>query len=156
MDQLPILIPVPLLLFSLIVLLLGIWRQKLAYPAALAGVVISLATASTGLARVLQKGTQHYYLGGWPPPLGIECVLDHLSALMAVLITFIGLLSVVYSRRSILQEVPQRVVPIYSLMLLLMAGLSGISITGDLFNLYVFLEIASLSAYALMGRHSSR
>ncbi len=156
MNQLPILIPVPLLLFSFIVLLLGTWRRNLAYPAALLGVVISLAAASAGLIRVLREGAQHYYLGGWPPPLGIEYVLDHLSAFMAVLIIFIGLLGVVYSRQSVLQEVPEKVVPLYALMLLLLAGLAGIVVTGDLFNLYVFLEIASLSAYALMAIGNER
>ena len=156
MNQLPILIPVPLLLFSFIVLLLGTWRRNLAYPAALLGVGISLAAATAGLIRVLREGAQHYYLGGWPPPLGIEYVLDHLSALMAVLIIFIGLLGVVYSRQSVLQEVPEKVVPLYALMLLLLAGLAGIIVTGDLFNLFVFLEIASLSAYALMAIGNER
>jgi len=104
----------------------------------------------------LQEGTQHYYLGGWPPPQGIEYVLDHLSAFMTVLITFIGLLSVVFSRRSVLQEVPEKVVPLYALMLLLLAGLVGIVVTGDLFNLYVFLEISALSAYALMAIGTKR
>ena len=151
MNHLPILIPLPLLLFSFIALLVGMWRRNLAYPVALIGVLVSLIFASIGLVQVLQNGTMHYYLGGWAPPIGIEYVLDHLSAMMAVLITFIGFLGIIYSRRSILNEVPGKVVPIYTLILLLLAGLTGIVITGDLFNLYVFLEIASLSAYALMA-----
>lgn len=151
MSQLPVLIPVSLLLFSFITVLLGLWRRSLAYPAALSGVAVSLATASAGLGKVLREGEQRYYLGGWPPPLGIEYVLDHLSAFMAVLVTFIGLLSVVYSRPSVLQEAPGKVVPLYTLVLLLLAGLTGIVVTGDLFNLYVFLEVASLAAYALVA-----
>ncbi len=151
MDQLPILIPVSLLFSSFVVLLLGMWRRSLAYPVALLGAAASLAAASAGLTHVLRDGAQHYYLGGWPPPLGIEYVLDHLSGFMAVLITFIGLLGVVYSRRSVLQELPEKAVPVYALTMLMLAGLAGIVLTGDLFNLYVFLEIASLSAYALMA-----
>jgi multicomponent Na+:H+ antiporter subunit D len=151
LEQLPILIPVPLLLFAFIVLLAGIWRKNLVYPLSLIGLAISLITACIGLARVLQFGEMHYYLGGWPPPVGIEYVLDHFSAMMAVLITLFGFIGGIYSRRSILQEVPDKVIPLYPLMLLLLAGLSGIVLTGDLFNLYVFLEIASLSAYALMA-----
>jgi len=112
---------------------------------------VALIIACIGLVRVLQFGDIHYYLGGWPPPFGIEYVLDHFSAMMVVLVTLFGFISGIYSRRSILQEVPDKVVPLYPLILLLLAGLSGIVITGDLFNLYVFIEIASLSAYALMA-----
>lgn len=151
MGQLPILIPVPLLLFAFIVLLIGIWRKSLVYPLSVIGMAVALIIACIGLVRVLQFGDIHYYLGGWPPPFGIEYVLDHFSAMMVVLVTLFGFISGIYSRRSILQEVPDKVVPLYPLILLLLAGLSGIVITGDLFNLYVFIEIASLSAYALMA-----
>jgi len=151
LENLPVLIPVPLLISSFITLLLGLWRRNLAYVSAVGGVIVSLAAASAGLARVLQNGALHYYLGGWPPPLGIEYVLDNLSAFMALLICLIGLMAVVYSRRPALQEVPDKIVTLYPLMLLLLAGMVGIVVTGDMFNLYVFLEIASLSAYALMA-----
>lgn len=151
MNQLPVIIPMSLLLFAFVTFLLGTMRRNLAYPLTLVGVAISLTASCLGLMRVLQHGAQHYYLGGWPPPLGIEYVLDYLSAFMAVIVTFIALLSVIYSRRSFLQEVPGKIVPLYSLILLLLAGLTGIIVTGDLFNLYVFLEIASLAAYAVMA-----
>lgn len=158
MNQLPVLIPVSLLLFSFVVFLIGMLRRNLAFPLAAVGVLISFAFSILGLVQVLRYGTQHYYIGGWVPPIGIEYVLDHLSAFMAVIVTFIGLVGVVYSRRSFLQEVPERVVPLYALVLLLLAGLTGIIVSGDLFNLYVFLEIASLTAYGLVaigGRKAS-
>jgi multicomponent Na+:H+ antiporter subunit D len=98
----------------------------------------------------------HYYLGGWAPPIGIEYVLDNLSAFMAVLITFVAFLSMFYSRQSFLKEVPDKIVPLYALILLLLAGLVGIVVTGDLFNVYVFLEIASLAAYAVMAIGSDK
>lgn len=151
LNQLPIIIPVSLLLFAFLTFLTGLYRKRLAFPMALSGVSLSLAASILGMVRVLQDGPQHYYLGGWEPPIGIEYVLDHLSAFMAVLITFIGFLSLIYSQKSFLRDVPDKVVPIYALLLLLMAGLIGIVVTGDLFNIFVFLEIASLSAYALMA-----
>ncbi|MFC1967869.1 monovalent cation/H+ antiporter subunit D family protein [Chloroflexota bacterium] len=151
MEHLPVLIPIPLLLAAFVALLFSMWRQTAAYVVALCGVTISLAAATVGLIRVLQEGTMHYYFGGWLPPLGIEYVLDNLSAFMALLICLIGLLAVIYSRRSFLQEMPDKLLTLYPLLLLLLAGMVGIVITGDLFNLYVFLEIASLSAYALMA-----
>ncbi len=151
LNQLPVLIPVSLLLFAFITFLLGIWRKTLAFPSALFGVIISLAASTLGLIRVLQSGPQHYYLGGWAPPIGIEYTLDHLSAFMAVLITLVASFSMFYSRQSFLKDVPDKIVALYPLILLLLAGLVGIVVTGDLFNLYVFLEIASLAAYAVMA-----
>lgn len=151
MVQLPAIIPVSLLLSAFIVFLVGTLRRNLTYPVTLLGITTALTAAGLGLMQVLQNGAQHYYFGGWPPPLGIEYVLDHLSGFMAVLVIFSALLSVIYSRRSFLQEVPEKIVPLYSLILLLLAGLTGIILTGDLFNLYVFLEIASLAAYAVMA-----
>ncbi len=151
MEQLPILIPIPLLVFSFIAVLLGLWHKKLSFYSAIAGIVISLAASVLALVKILQSGPLHYELGGWAPPIGIEYVVDHLSAVMALLITFIGLIGVIYSYSSYKKEVPGREIPLYSLTLLLLAGLTGIVVTGDLFNLYVFLEIASLSAYALMA-----
>ncbi len=156
MNQLPILIPVPLLLFSFVVFLAGLLRRNLAFPLAVSGALTSFAFSILGLVQVLRCGTQHYYVGGWEPPFGIEYVLDHLSAFMAVIVTFVGFIGVVYSRRSFLQEVPERVVPLYALSLLLLAGLTGIIVSGDLFNLYVFLEIASLTAYGLVAIGSSK
>ena len=151
LNQLPVVIPVSLLFFALITFLAGLYRKRLAFPMALSGITISLIASIMGLARVLQDGPQHYYLGGWNPPIGIEYVLDHLSAFMAVIITFIGFLSMIYSQRSFLREVPEKIVPLYALVLLLLAGMTGIVVSGDLFNIFVFLEIASLSAYALMA-----
>ena len=151
MSQLPVIIPVSLLLFAFLTFLAGTIRKSLAFPFALTGISVSLAASVLGLIQVLLHGSQHYYLGGWVPPLGIEYVLDHLSGFMAVLITFIAFLSMVYSRQVFLKETPDKIVPLYSLLLLLMAGLTGIVVTGDLFNVYVFLEIASLAAYAVMA-----
>ncbi len=151
MTHFPLLIPFSLLLPALIIPLLGLWREKLVYPIAVLGTALSLFFATSGFFAVLSEGPLHYYLSGWPPPIGIEYVLDHLSAFMAMVVTCIGLIVIIYSRRSVLKEVPERIVPLYALALLLLVGLTGIIVTGDLFNLYVFLEIASLSAYALMA-----
>jgi len=150
-NQVVVLIPLSLLVFSFITFLAGSLRRGLAYPVALAGGGVSVICAVIGLILVLQNGTLHYHLGGWPPPIGIEYVLDHLSAFMALLITCIGFITIIYSRKSFIQELPNKVVSLYTISLLLLSGLCGIVVTGDLFNLYVFLEIASLTAYALMA-----
>lgn len=156
MEQIPVLIPLFLILAALVSFLLGTWRRALAYPVASLGAGLSFAIALWGLITVLNNGPQHYYLGGWVAPIGIEYVLDHLSAFMIILVTGIGLLCIIYSLRPVQTELGERSVFTYPLMLLLLAGLSGIVLTGDLFNLYVFLEIASISAYALIGSGDGR
>ena len=150
MSSLSILILAPLLLASFVATLVGIWRLTWAYTVTVIGVALSLAAAGVGLFRVLQEGTLRHYLGGWPPPFGIEYVLDHLSAFMAVIIVFIGLIIVIYPPGAGLYQVPRKGVPMYGLILLLLAGLIGVVVTGDLFNLFVFLEIYSLASYALI------
>lgn len=150
MQHTVVIIPVSLLFFAFVTFLCGLWRRSLAFPLALTGVIVSLVSSIMGLIHVLESGPIRYFLGGWVAPVGIEYVLDNLSAFMAVLILFVALISMVYSRQSFLKDLPDKIVPLYSLLLLLLAGLSGIVVTGDLFNLYVFLEIASLTAYAVM------
>ncbi|MFQ5683038.1 MAG: monovalent cation/H+ antiporter subunit D family protein [Candidatus Binatia bacterium] len=156
MNHLPVLIPVSLLFSTLLVPLAGFRNRDLVHPLACLGTGLSFAFATLGLFTVLSHGKIHYHLGGWLPPFGIEYVLDPLSAFMATLITCIGFIVMIYSRRSVLKEIPDRVVPFTTLALLLLTGLTGMVVTGDLFNLYVFLEISSLSAYALMAVGNER
>ncbi|HEY82992.1 MAG TPA: monovalent cation/H+ antiporter subunit D family protein [Dehalococcoidia bacterium] len=150
MSSLSILTLAPLLLFAFITTLVGIWRLKWAYAAAVIGMLLSLIAAGAGVFRVLAEGKLRHFLGGWPPPFGIEYVLDHLSAFMALIIVFIGLIAVVYPPEAGLYQPPRKGIPMYGLLLLLFAGLVGVVVTGDLFNLFVFLEIYSLASYALI------
>ena len=151
MSHLPVLIPITLLFAAFFIPLAGFVKRELAFVIALAGAFLSLMFSAAGLFTVITAGEIRYHLGGWPPPVGIEYALDGLSAFMATVVTSVGTLVLVYSRRSILREVPERFVPMYALSMLLLAGLCGIIVTADLFNLFVFLEIASISAYALMA-----
>ncbi len=116
---------------------------------------VSLAS-SMALFRVLQEGNWHYSLGGWAPPWGIEYVIDPLSGGMATLIAVMAFLVVLYAGPHMHLWPTGRVGILHSLFLLLTAGLLGIVVTGDMFNLYVFLEISSLSGYALLASGSIR
>ncbi len=151
MSAAPILILAPLLIFAFLSTLLGIRWAERAYHAAIAGVALSLAASLYGLQQTLTHGELLHFLGGWPPPLGIEVALDPLSAFMAVLVTFVGLLTVVYPPLVGLYQEPRTGYPVHGLILLLLAGLIGVIITRDLFNLFVFLEIYSLASYALVS-----
>lgn len=117
-----------------------------------------LATAATFavslalLFLVLNEGPQSYALGNWAPPWGIEYLVDQLSAFILVIVSGIGLLVMPFALQSVQKEVPEeRIYLFYVMYLLCLTGLLGITITGDAFNLFVFLEISSLSSYVLIS-----
>jgi multicomponent Na+:H+ antiporter subunit D len=88
----------------------------------------------------------------WEPPWGIEYVVDYLNAYVLVIVSFIALLVAIFSKSSIKQELPEHKIPaFYTLFLLNITGLLGITVTGDVFNLFVLLEIASFTAYGLVA-----
>lgn len=99
--------------------------------------------------RMLFEAPFSYRIGGWPPPLGILLVSDGMSSLMLTVINVISLLAIIYSFSYMTSYTAKP--KYFSLFLLMMAGMNGVVITGDLFNLYVFLEIASIASYALVG-----
>jgi len=90
-----------------------------------------------------------YRVGGFPAPWGILLVSDGLSSLMLVIVNVIAFLSIIYSIKYMTMYTAKP--KYYSLFLLMLAGMNGVVITGDLFNIYVFLEIASIASYALVG-----
>lgn len=149
--NLPVLIPLILILGALCTTVAGLRRESLAFPVALAAVVGAGVLAAAGLQHVVVAGTMRYTLGGWPPPIGIEYVLDPLAAFVLVVILSVAAMVFLHARVSVATELPGRSVPFFALALLLLTGFSGIVLTGDLFNLYVFLEISSLSSYALIA-----
>jgi multicomponent Na+:H+ antiporter subunit D len=106
---------------------------------------------------VLSQGTQSYAVGDWAPPWGIELRVDALSALLLLLVTAIASVVVVTGpgeRSHSLSE--SNLGYYYAAYLLCLTGLIGMTLTGDAFNAFVFLEIASLSAYTLIGLGNSR
>ena len=150
-SAVPVLIVLAPLLTSFVLPVLGWWYRPAVFPVALAALAVSCGTAIVAARHVVVNGPVHYYMGGWAPPWGIEFRVDALSALMLLLVTVITLLIGIYSKQSILKEIPSKEVPFYSVYLLLVAGLTGQVATADMFNLYVFLEIASLTSYALVS-----
>jgi multicomponent Na+:H+ antiporter subunit D len=150
-NHLPVLIPASLLFAAFLVPLAGLLRKSLAAGIAVAGSGLAALFSLASLYKVLSTGTMRYHFGGWAPPVGIEYVVDTLGAFMASVVTFVGFVAMIYFRLSIRHEAPDRFVTAHAIGLLLLAGLSGMIVTGDLFNLFVFLEIASLSAYALVA-----
>ncbi len=91
----------------------------------------------------------HHFVGGWKPPVGIPMIIDPLSLLLLLIINGVGFCSALFSIRYMDQYTGRG--SYYGLLLLMIAGMNGVAITGDLFNLYVFLEIAGIASYALVA-----
>jgi multicomponent Na+:H+ antiporter subunit D len=150
-SNLPILLFLIPFLASLVGAILGWYFRHAARWIALAALAATAALSILALIRVLAEGSLHTHMAGWPPPIGIEVLLDPLSAFIAATISIVGLIVVAGAVEHARAELPRRKLVYYPSILLLMAGLLGITITGDLFNLFVQIEVASLAAYALVA-----
>lgn len=142
---LPLFVAVPLTA-SFIVPLFGNKTKSVA-----TGLANAATTALLVLAiYVLMTGqTGIYKLGQWSMPIGINLVLDGLSGLLLLTISIVSFAAMLFSIRYMEQYTAK---PKYlSLFLLMVAGMNGVVLSGDIFNLFVFLEIASISSYALVG-----
>ena len=132
------------------------WR-RLAWAWTLVVSWAVLAMAVFLLRQVMDQGTLSYFLGGWAAPIGIEYRIDIVSAWVLIIVATIGAVVLLFARDSVELEVePQRIPLLYAGFLLCLSGLLGITVTGDVFNLFVFLEISSISAYALIAAGRDR
>jgi len=111
-----------------------------------------LAISISLLLQVLETGTISYLLGSWAAPWGIEYRVDVVNAFLLVLVSSIAAVVVPYARDSVAKEIDRdQHYLFWAAFLLCFAGLLGITITGDAFNIFVFLEISSLSTYVLIA-----
>lgn len=149
-EHLPILLIITPLTSAVIIALLQSLKLKLEK--------IEDAIALTGLTlpffyivllfKQLSVENIEYYLGGWKKPYGITLVVDHLSLVLALTTAILTFLCYVYSL-SYMKSHPDK--GKYKFFFLLMAvGLYGVFLTGDIFNLYVFFEIAVVATYVLI------
>ncbi|MEM7766582.1 MAG: monovalent cation/H+ antiporter subunit D family protein [Pseudomonadota bacterium] len=152
----PLLVVVPMMVAPFLVFLPS---PRGAWLASILATFCSLVLAIILLGQVqsVPGGVVSYALGGWAPPAGIEFRVDALNALILLLVTGIGFLAAVFSRPTVVAEVPEAKHSLfYSAYLICVTGLCGVSITGDAFNLFVFLEISSISTYVLVALGSGR
>ena len=98
-----------------------------------------------------------YALGGWAPPLGISFYVDKLNAPFLMLVAVIGFLATLFAMPTIVKDIEEEKRSLFfSAYLMCVGGLIGVAVTGDAFNLFVFLEISSISTYVLVGLGASR
>ena len=154
-QHLPVLLVVVPLVAAPIAALLN--RPRLSWAVAVAATLWALYAALELLSQTMATGAIHYELGGWTAPYGIEYVVDAANAWVVVIVALIGALVTPYARKSVEQEITEDRIPLfYAAFILCLTGLLGIAVTGDVFNVFVFLEISSLSAYALIALGNDR
>jgi len=127
------------------------WALALVATWAAAAIAWWLVLKVTGTGQPIS-----YLLGGWKVPIGIEYRVDALNAFVLALVTSVGAVLMPYAKKSVAHEIDSHNQAwFYTMYLLCLAGLLGITVTGDAFNVFVFLEISSLATYVLiaMGRH---
>ncbi|MAR19341.1 MAG: cation:proton antiporter [Rhodobacteraceae bacterium] len=154
-EQLPILqILVPFVSAPLIVF---IGNRTIAWWITFLASLISLLISINLLLLVNDGSIISYHIGGWAPPIGIEYRVDALNAFVLVLITLISTIVAPYAYKSVGNEIPKEHHTLfYAAYLLCVTGLMGVVITGDVFNVFVFLEISSLASYVLISLGSHR
>ncbi len=151
MDHLPILqVVIPLISAPLIVL---IGSRKLAWGISFVFSATAFVISCLLLIQVWGGSVISYHIGGWAPPLGIEYRVDAANALILVLISAISTIVLPYAYHSVKAEIPARNHTLfYACFMLCLTGLLGMVVTGDAFNVFVFLEISSLSGYVLVAQ----
>ena len=154
MNDLIVVLPV---LAPLTAAVLGILRwRSIAWQRAmaLAGGGVLMVAAVVLLAKVSRQGILVMQGGNWPAPFGISFVADYMAAIMVVLAAMVGLAVVVYSWHTI-DEGRQRF-GYYPLVMVLLAGVCGAFLTGDLFNMYVWFEVMLISSFVLTALGGER
>ena len=150
-SSLPVAIVLPPLVGTLLAVVTSLGDPKRAHWIVVGAAAISTAAAVAALGHCAFGATLSYHFGGWAAPYGIAYQIDGLGAVMAVVVSGISLAILVYAGPVTALELPGNETPFLALCSLLVAALLGMVVTGDLFNLYVFLEIASITTYTLIA-----
>jgi len=100
------------------------------------------------------RGIQVYRMGSWIPPVGIALVMDGLTVFLLVTINLVSFLASFYSIDYMEKYTSKP--KYYALFLLMLTGMNGLVLTGDMFNMFVFLELAGIASYALVAFGTER
>ncbi len=150
-EHLPALVFLVPLTTAICMPLVGHLRKSVCGPLAFVAVALMAVLSVASLWSIVSGGEVRYSFGGWVPPIGIEWLADSLAGVMIAALSGLAVVCLLYGTAVGGDTHGKRAVPYYTIVLLLVAGLSGVVYAGDLFNIFVFLEVVSLSAYALVA-----
>ncbi|MCS7281388.1 MAG: hypothetical protein NZ583_07160 [Desulfobacterota bacterium] len=152
-EHYPVLIVAFPLLMSFVTYMFGVFSKRFPYYLSLVTSIVVVLMSGKLLQTVVNgDGRVRYFIGGWEPPWGIEYVIDYINAPILASTSVIFFLLLLFTRNIVEKEIPHNKTGLfYSLLLLHLTGLLGVTATGDTFNLYVLLEILSFSAYGIVA-----
>lgn len=147
---LPILIP-----FITAIICILFWKHRIVqrWLNVIGGTAL-LAASIMLLSTVWTAGIQATQLGNWPAPFGITLVADLLSAIMVALTGLMGWATAIYSLTSM--DKPREAFGYYPLLHILLMGVSGAFLTGDIFNMFVWFEVMLISSFVLLALGGER
>ncbi len=147
-ELMPFIVLIPLIGSAIVALLPG---RRLPWIVSWLAALASAGIAALILPAAIGGPPLSYAFGNWPAPFGIEYRVDAANAFVALLVAGMAAITLLWAPKSVAAEIDGRLGTFYALFLLALAGLLGITLTGDAFNVFVFLEISSLATYALIG-----
>lgn len=145
----PIIVPMLVAIAGLFGLALRPGSRQLQRRVGASGSVLLLLSSVLLFAEVYRAGIQAVQIGSWPAPYGITLVADLFSAVMVVVSGLIGFAVMLFSLASINRE--REIFGYYPLYFVLLMGVNGAFLTGDMFNLYVWFEVMLMSSFVLMA-----
>jgi len=155
--HLPVLLIVILFGASFAIPLLDRYKKELVVTVAVGSMAAALVASFALTFFVYARGPFSYYLGGWPPPWGIELYIDFLAVYMLLVLSLIGFLVIIYAIKDLVHELKEKVLSwYYTLYLLLMGSMIGIAFTNDLFNMFVFIEISTIASCGIISLKDDR
>ena len=157
MIHLPILMIVLCLLTAFLIPLIGKVKPILVGP--MVRIVLAVNTVFTIfiLRYVSENGPFQYYLGNWESPWGIALSVDYLAIFMLFVINLISLLILVYADKDLKHEIEPGLDPwYYTLFILLVGAMSALALSNDLFNIFVFTEITTITACGIIAVKSTK
>lgn len=158
-PNLPVLVVTTPLIGGVLTIAMGRGKGPWAWATLITGLVFYFTVLLMQQVLAAKTGYISYELGNWPRQWGIEYRVDALNAFILLTVAGVAFVTTLYAQKSVEKEIPQdRHNFFYSVWVLALCGLLGITVTGDAFNVYVLLEISSLTVYALvaMGKDMNR
>lgn len=152
MTHLPILIITTSLLVAFVLPLLGRHFPRAVEPLIIGIISANIVQVIGLLLYVNANGTFRYALGGWSPPWGIALSIDALGLFMILIIQSVSLGILIFARDDLIHEIENSLKPwYYTLFLLLLTAMTGLSVANDFFNVFVFMEISTITACAIIA-----
>jgi multicomponent Na+:H+ antiporter subunit D len=146
---LPLFVVIPMLTAFLVPVFSKLWPRLADLLANAAGACLLGLSAYAAAYMITGSPTVIYRMGGWAPQLGITMVMDHLTVLVVLAINVVGFCALLFSVRYLDHYTGRW--KFYTLFMLVLAGLNGVAVTGDIFNMFVFIEISAVASYALVA-----